>query len=261
MYISSTLLIIFFVCVLVRQPSGHSVSHPETYSSVFGPAQPHGTDSALCTMHVGTGHRTTGQSAGRVVRVTVGQAAGVALLVLVLVLVLRGGSVTTLVTTTGFELVLLVVEVVELVVLLVVRGGGGGGLQVGRLRLDVEVDDDVVVVEEVVDVGVTGHGRARVRNCTAQPLYGQSPPHGAMSVAVGTAAGQPQAFWIVEMKVQSALAQAVLHPGASCVLVTVGHAASAASEAVTSSAASVDPASRRSARARDMASAKNFMAL
>lgn len=137
--------------------------------------QPHGIDSCELTMQLGTGHRSAEQPAGCVVRVTVGQTgAGVVL----------GGSVTMLVVTT----VLLVVLVDDVVVVLVLRVG-----RPGRRRLDV---DDVEV-----EVGSTGQGWFRVANSAWQPAYGQSTPHGAIRVAVGTLAGHPHGFWIVEKNV------------------------------------------------------------
>jgi hypothetical protein len=86
-----------------------------------------------CTRHVGTGQRIAEQSAGLVVRVTLGHG--------VLVLVVLGGSVTTLVTTP-----------VCLVVVLVVL--------VAQRRVD-DVDE--------VDGGVVGQGSAAVRKSMEQP--------------------------------------------------------------------------------------------
>lgn len=161
-------------------------------------SHPHGTTRLLCTRHVGTGHRIAGQSAGLVVRVTLGHGTEAVLVVL-------GGSVTTLVTTpVGVVLVLVVV------------------------RRTVVDDVDVVRVQRrVVDVvvdGMVGHGRGAVRNSMPQPWYGHSASHGAMSVAVGRAEGQLHGFWIVVWNVQSEKAHVLLQPLFWMVRVAVGHA-------------------------------------
>lgn len=176
------------VCVRVRQSAaGHAVEQPCTYSKVFG-VQPHGIESCEFTRHVGTGHRIAEQPAGCVVRVMVGQmAAGGG--------VVFGGSVTMLVVTT----VLLVLVDVDVVVLVLVLRVG----RPGRRRLDVEDVD--------VEVGSTGQGWFSVANSAWQPAYGQSTPHGAMRVAVGTFAGHPHGFWIVEKNVQSEEPHLLVH--------------------------------------------------
>jgi len=71
------------------QPSGHSLGQPVTKSAVLGPGQPQGTRTTSWNSQLGTGHRSGGQSAGMVVRVTVGHA------------VVLGGSMVTAVVTTG----------------------------------------------------------------------------------------------------------------------------------------------------------------
>ena len=101
-------------------------------------SHPQGTTRLLCTRHVGTGHRIAGQSAGLVVRVTLGHG--------VVVLVVLGGSVTTLVTTPVG------------VVVVVVR----------RMVVDVVVRRVERRVVDVVD-GMVGHGRGAVRNSMPQP--------------------------------------------------------------------------------------------
>jgi hypothetical protein len=57
----------------------------------------------------------------------------------------------------------------------------------------------LVVVEEVdvEDVVGVGHGSLAVWKTMPQPPYGHSALQGCRSVAVGTAAGQLQGFWIV----------------------------------------------------------------
>jgi hypothetical protein len=118
--------------VRVKHPSGHAVAHPVTYSTVLG-SHPHGTAIVVVARHVGTGHRIAGQSAGLVVRVTLGHGVDV--------LVDLGGSVTTLVIT---------------------RVGVDDVVVVRRM-----VDVDLRVV--VVDGGVVGQGRGAVRNSMSHP--------------------------------------------------------------------------------------------
>jgi hypothetical protein len=94
-------------------------------------SHPHGTAIVVVVRHVGTGHRIAGQSAGLVVRVTLGHGVDV--------LVDLGGSVTTLVITrVGVEDVVVVRRMVD-------------------------------VVDRRVEGGVVGQGRAAVRNSMSQP--------------------------------------------------------------------------------------------
>jgi hypothetical protein len=96
----------------------------------------------VSTRHVGTGHLSVGQSAGRVVRVTVGHG------VMMRELVVLGGSVTMLVTMP--VCVDVDVAVVRREVVLVVVGLGG--------------QRRVVVLDEVV-----GQGKAEVWKAMSHP--------------------------------------------------------------------------------------------
>ena len=87
-------------------PSGHSLGQPVTKRAVLGPGQPHGTRTTSWNSQLGTGHRSGGQSAGIVVRVTVGHG-----------VVLGGNMVMPVVTTGG---------------LFVGRDGGVGNSGFGR---------------------------------------------------------------------------------------------------------------------------------
>jgi len=108
-----------------------------------------------CTAQLGTGHRSTGQSAGIVVLVTVGHVGvgggggG------------RGGSVVMLTMTRRDD----VVDVVVVVVVVF-------------LAFFFFLRVVVVVAFAVVLVVVTRHGCWSVRNSTPHPLYGQSAPQG-----------------------------------------------------------------------------------
>ncbi len=144
--------------------------------------------------HVGTGQRIAGQSAGLVVRVTLGQG--------MLVNVVLGGSVMTLVTT---PVGVVVVEVVRRIV-----------EEVVHRRVEVVVG---------VDGGVVGQGRNPVRKSMSHPWYGQSASQGAMSVAVGSVAGQPHGFWMVVWNVQSDIAHALWQLRFWIVRVAVGQTA------------------------------------
>jgi hypothetical protein len=189
------------------QPDGQAVAQPATYSTVFGPVHPQGMARFSWNVQFGTGHRITAQSAGEVVRVTVGHG----------VVVGRGGSVVMLMTKVGELVVELLVEVVLAGVVVEVV------LRVCVLRRV----DEVVVVELVIT-----HGRFWLRNSTPQPLYGQAALHGARSVAVGTDAGQPHGLSIVEINMQFALLQdlacAQVGLSISCVMVGQEMSASAA---------------------------------
>jgi len=113
--------------------SGQLSGHPSTRRAVLRASHPQGSTTASVLTHVGTGHVWRGQSAGRVVRVMVGQkspgggGAGV---------VGGGLRLVTMVVTTGLE-----------GVLLGGGGGGGDGCVVGRR---------VVVVEGGLTVGKAG---------------------------------------------------------------------------------------------------------
>lgn len=133
---------------------------------------------------VGTGQRMAEQPAGLVVRVTVGHGVEVLLDV-------RGGRVTMLVTTP--------VGVVDVDVRRVV----GGQRRVELL------------------VGV-GHAACVDRNSMSHPMYGHGASHGAMSVAVGMAAGQPQGLRSVVVKLQSEKAHSLRHARFCIVTVAVG---------------------------------------
>lgn len=129
---------------------------------------PQGTLIVVRAIQFGTGQRRTGQSPGVVVLITVGHGTEV--------VVRMGGRVVT-------PMLILVWVLVEDVVLLVVVLIGGR-----RVR------DELVVV---------GHANALVRKLMSHPPYGQSASQGAMRVAVGIVAGQPQGFLIVVTKLQS----------------------------------------------------------
>ena len=100
----------------------------------------------------------------------------------------------------------------------------GSYLRVRRVVVELDVDD--------VDV-VVGHGSLVVRNTISQPPYGHSASHGCRRDAVGTAAGQPQGFWIVVTNRQSPASQFLEQLGFRSCLVTVGQAVAARSSAKT----------------------------
>lgn len=79
---------------------------------VLGPSQPQGTTKLVCSVHPGMGQRIGVQSAGCVVRMTVGHGIDV--------LVGRGGRMMMLVMTTGDDVGLVLVLSVD------VRVGRGG---------------------------------------------------------------------------------------------------------------------------------------
>lgn len=155
----------------------------------MGAEQPHGSTRLSWTAQPGTGQRTGSQSEGRVVCVTVGQG---------VVVGGRGGSVMMVVVTTMLDVVLVLVVV---------------GDHVGRVRVRVRVR--LLVHVSLVD-----------RNTTRHPSYGHSAPHGASSVAVGMAAGQPHGF-VTVVTTRQAPSHACEHAGLTTDCVSVGHATSA----------------------------------
>lgn len=192
----------------------------------MGPAQPHGMPRFSWKVQLGTGQRSAGQSAGCVVRVTVGHV-GVG------VGVVLGGSVVTLMMTVRDVLLDVVgasevVDVrrvrvrrrVELLVVVVVR------LRVVGVRVG---GAGVVVVVDVVVVD-TRQGRFWDLNSTPQPLYGHAALHGASSVAVGIDAGHPHGLSMVVTNMQLAFwhDRACVHCGAIISDVMVGQSMSMA---------------------------------
>ena len=174
------------VVVRVMHPPGHVVWHPCTAMMVLGPSQPQGTTRLVFSVQPGMGQRMGVQSAGCVVRITVGHGSDV--------LVGRGGRMMMLVVTTG-------------------GAGDDGG-------------DAVLVLRVVdVRVGRGGRQASfLVRYTTSHPALGQSPPQGATSVAVGIEAGHPQPLVTVVTSRQS-LSQSWAQPGFTMDLVMVGQAA------------------------------------
>ena len=163
------------------------------YSLVLG-VQPHGTRIVCCSMQVGTGQRSAGQSAGVDVLVTVGQGRG------------RDGSVVTpMVTEGGGE-----PDPGLGTVLKGTEGGGGsvvtpmetllGGEAVTRVVMVMVVCDTGVVLKlmgghrGVVGRGGAGHDEgAWVSTRKLHPPYGHpsSASQAWIRVAVGIVEGHP----------------------------------------------------------------------
>ena len=98
-------------------PPGHVDWHPCTAMMVLGPSQPQGTTRLVFSVQPGMGQRIGVQSAGCVVRMTVGHGSDV--------LVGRGGRMMMLVMTTGDD-VGVVGDAVLVLRLVDVRVGRGG---------------------------------------------------------------------------------------------------------------------------------------